>query len=196
MKTIPDGAAVVAFWQATTQLGHLLYRASVLGLDGDGDAAELAQAVQGLHAAVVAVGGLPALERWAAVARDGTAVALIRLGAAASAAAVRGLFDQLTPGRWQDLFVAVGELRAVVDAGFPPIRLVGPDPAAVEWSRPEGPALWGKVFGRSAKTIPALFAAGKVRNKRLGPKSYMVDLADVPQAWREQARRATRRPPK
>jgi hypothetical protein len=173
-------------------------------------AAALAQRVKSFHAALLAAagriahgpyelsGGEVLLHRraQAATGLDSEAVQLLQAGPAVTGTWVQSLFSRVTrydPDRWAALRDVVAQFGTAVRAAVGPAE---DPPSEVEWSLAKGPAFWAKVFDRSAKLIPKLFAERKVRSKKLGPKSYMVDLADVPEGWKQRARKATKPPPK
>jgi hypothetical protein len=50
----------------------------------------------------------------------------------------------------------------------------------LDWSHPQNPAQWARVFGVSVNTIKRRFAAGTIRNRKLSTKSYIVAVDDLP----------------
>jgi hypothetical protein len=56
-----------------------------------------------------------------------------------------------------------------------------------EWSLSHAPSFWAKVFNCSSKTIPDLFAEQTIPNKKLSTRAYMVDMAYIPETWKDKA---------
>jgi len=50
------------------------------------------------------------------------------------------------------------------------------------WTNPDSPTRWAKVFGVSVDTIKQWFREQKIRNKKLGAKSYRVHVEELPKS--------------
>jgi hypothetical protein len=68
-----------------------------------------------------------------------------------------------------------------VEAASNPIP-VAPTEAgeSVEWTTPDGPTRWAKLFGVSPTTFKRWLTDGRIRHKKLSSKSYQIALADLP----------------
>ena len=51
---------------------------------------------------------------------------------------------------------------------------------SVEWTTPNGPGQWAKMFEVSQTTFRRWLDAGKIRYKKLSVKSYLIAVADLP----------------
>jgi len=59
---------------------------------------------------------------------------------------------------------------------------------AVEWSRPESPKRWAKVFNCAPRTVRRWFEQQKIRNRKLSTRSYVVAVGDLPPSDRDRYR--------
>jgi hypothetical protein len=68
--------------------------------------------------------------------------------------------------------------------------------ATPEWTRPDSPARWAKVFGFSTDTLKRRFEDGTIRNKKLSTKSYQIAVDDLPVDQQSKFRNAQNPPAK
>jgi hypothetical protein len=59
-------------------------------------------------------------------------------------------------------------------------RATTPDDGEQKWSRPRSPKDWREIFHCSQTTLRERFAKQVIRNRKLGGKSYQVDVSDLP----------------
>jgi hypothetical protein len=81
-----------------------------------------------------------------------------------------------------DLSGAGQSLSAIpVEAPSNPIR-VAPTQAgeSMEWTTPDSPTRWAKVFDVSPTTFKRWLEGNRIRHKKLSSKSYQIAIADLP----------------
>ncbi len=59
-------------------------------------------------------------------------------------------------------------------------RPTSESPADPEWTTPDSPQRWAKVFGFSVDTLKRRFKDKKIRYKKLSSKSYQIAVDDLP----------------
>jgi hypothetical protein len=62
------------------------------------------------------------------------------------------------------------------------------DEKAIEWSKPDGPTQWAKVFGLSYNTMVKRLREGVIRNKKLSDRSYQIAIDDLPADFKRRCR--------
>jgi hypothetical protein len=75
---------------------------------------------------------------------------------------------------------------------------VAPTEAAesMEWTTPNGPTQWAKLFGISPTTFKRWLKDGSIRHKKLSTKSYQIAIADLPAKHQASFRNAGKPSPK
>jgi hypothetical protein len=66
----------------------------------------------------------------------------------------------------------------------------------VEWTTPDSPSRWAKLFGFSVDTLKRRFDDGTVRHKKLSSKSYQIAIDDLPAVHQAKFRKASNPPHK
>ena len=62
----------------------------------------------------------------------------------------------------------------------------------IAWTPAKGPAQWGKIFDMSSATFKRRCNEGKIRCKKLSPKSYQVAIDDLPAKHQAKFRSSTK----
>jgi hypothetical protein len=66
----------------------------------------------------------------------------------------------------------------------------------IEWTRPDSPARWSKVFGFSCTTLLRRFRDGTIRHKKLSTRNYQIAIDDLPAGHQSKFRTAQNPPAK
>lgn len=74
----------------------------------------------------------------------------------------------------------VGEVEHGKSGAAPGINDAARDDAPPEWSKPDGPKQWARVFGFSVDTLMRRFRDGMIRHKKFSSKSYSIHVDDLP----------------
>ena len=89
-------------------------------------------------------------------------------------AVCRHLETDVLPIPVSKLFVGCQQEEHLLQSGG------SPGTVQVEWSMPNSPTQWAKVFGWSYSTMLRRLEDQKIRNKKLSKRSYQIALDDLP----------------
>ena len=67
---------------------------------------------------------------------------------------------------------------------------------SMEWTTPDGPTQWAKLYGFSPTTFKRRLPDGSIRHKKLSSKSYQIAIADLPAKHQARFRNADKPNPK
>jgi len=115
--------------------------------------------------------------------RDGTTARLWR-EMCRSWPIVRACYQELCPFEGEataESDVKLGVNRATERGNGPPMPTAPMAvPTSEDWTPADGPSQWAKTFGFSVSTLKRRFKDGRIRHKKLSPKSYQIAIADLP----------------
>jgi hypothetical protein len=60
--------------------------------------------------------------------------------------------------------------------------------SAAEWSCPDSPSRWAKLFGVSTRTFIRYCQTNKIRHRKISAKIYQIQINDLPVTKREESR--------
>lgn len=62
----------------------------------------------------------------------------------------------------------------------------------LEWTPPDSPQVWAKLFRFSVRTLMRRFKEGRIRHRKLSSKSYQIAVADLPADHQRKFRTSTK----
>jgi hypothetical protein len=74
--------------------------------------------------------------------------------------------------------------------------LPSPLPDGIEWTPPDSPQRWAKLFDFSDTTLKRRFKDGRIRHKKLSSKRYQIAVEDLPAIHQPKFRNAQKPPAK
>jgi hypothetical protein len=96
----------------------------------------------------------------------------------------------------QEVLDAINTIMAWCEAKDPDAAKSETPAAEPEWTPPDSPQRWAKLFGFSVDTLKRRIEEGVIRAKKLSTKKYQIAVDDLPAMHQAKFRTAEKPPPK